>query len=254
MDFADPQQRRIFFELHSGLPREGPGNRDSTARALAMAQPLPPAPRVLDIACGPGMQTLDLADLLPDAQIVAVDLHEPFLEALRQRAAAAGAASRVEALRADMAALPFAPGSFDLIWCEGAAYIMGVGNALRTWRPLLRPDGKLALTEAVWLKPGAPEPVQRAFAEYPAMSGVEAKRRLVADCGYDLLGDFILPERAWRDNYYAPMEERLADLLQKYTGDSVATAVLAENREEIELFKLHSGYYGYVFLVTARSR
>jgi hypothetical protein len=29
-------------------------------------------------------------------------------------------------------------------------------------------------------------------------------------------------------------------------------AVLAENREELELFRLHSGYYGYVFMVTAR--
>ena len=29
---------------------------------------------ILDIACGPGMQTMDLADLLPDAEITAVAL------------------------------------------------------------------------------------------------------------------------------------------------------------------------------------
>jgi len=250
MDFADPHQRRIFFELHSGLPREGPGNRDSTARAIAMVGALPTRPRILDIACGPGMQTMDLAALLPEARIVAVDMHEPFLEELQRRAAAAGVAHRIEALRADMAALPFATGCFDLIWCEGAAYIMGVGNALRAWRPLLRDGGKLALTEAVWLKPDAPEPVRRCFAEYPAMGDVASNRKLVRDCGYELLGDFVLPDAAWWDDYYGPMEERLADLTSKYAGDSVATAVLAENREELELFRLYSGYYGYVFLIT----
>jgi SAM-dependent methyltransferase len=97
MDFADSQQRRIFFELHSGLPREGPGNRDSTARALAMAGSLPARPRILDIACGPGMQTMDLAALLPEARIVAVDTHEPFLEELQRRARAASAAHRIKA-------------------------------------------------------------------------------------------------------------------------------------------------------------
>jgi hypothetical protein len=28
---------------------------------------------------------------------------------------------------------------------------MGVESALRTWKPLLRPGGRLALSEAVWL-------------------------------------------------------------------------------------------------------
>ena len=44
--------------MHSELPPEGPDNRASAARALAMAGPLPANPRALDIACGPGMQTM----------------------------------------------------------------------------------------------------------------------------------------------------------------------------------------------------
>jgi len=130
---------------------------------------------------------------------------------------------------------------------------MGVGDALRAWRPLLRAGGKLAFTEAVWLKPDAPEPVQRCFAEYPAMGDVASNRKLVRDCGYELLGDFVLPDAAWWDDYYRPMEQRLAELTSKYAGDSVATAVLAENREELELFRLYSGYYGYVFLITVKN-
>jgi len=54
MDFADPQVRRVFFDVHHGLPREGPGNRACTARALALAGALPERAIVLDVACGPG--------------------------------------------------------------------------------------------------------------------------------------------------------------------------------------------------------
>lgn len=249
MGFADPKQRQVFFEVHSGLPREGPGDRTSTARALALAQPLPAAAQVLDIACGPGAQTIDLADLLPDATITAVDLHEPFVLETRRRAAERGVAGRVRAAVGDMTALAFPPASFDLLWCEGAAYIMGVDAALPAWRPLLRSGGRLALTEAVWLRPDPPEPVRRLFAEYPAMGDLTAARTLVRNAGYRLLGEFVLPQAAWMTDYYEPLRQRLAELAPRYADDPVARAVLAECAEEIAGFEQYGDCYGYVFLV-----
>jgi len=252
MDFSDPRVRRAFFDVHCGLPREGPGSRDCTARALALAGTLSARARLLDIACGPGMQTMDLAALLPEARIVALDNHGPFLAELQRRAVAGGVADRVATVRGDMAALPFPAGSFDLLWCEGAAYIMGVARALRAWRPLLRPGGRLALTEAVWLRPDAPAAARRCWApDYPDMGDVESCRRLAGECGYALLGDFVLPESAWWDHYYAPMQERLAQLTPRHEGDAVGQEVLQECREEIRCYREFSDYYGYLFLVMA---
>jgi len=253
MNFDDPRARAVFFDVHSGLPREGPGSRESTRRALDLAGPLPDRPIVLDIACGPGMQTMDLADLLPDARITAVDTHLPFVEEANRRATAAGLGERVRAEPGDMRSLDFVPASFDLIWCEGAAYIMGVGNALKAWRPLLRPGGRLALTEAVWLRDDPPEPVRRCWLEYPEMGDIEACRSLVRDNGYELLGDFALPEAAWWDDYYAPMHQRINRIAPNYVGDLVAEAVLDESREEIAVFQEYAAYYGYVFLVMVRT-
>jgi ubiquinone/menaquinone biosynthesis C-methylase UbiE len=88
-----------------------------------MAAPLPQSVRVLDIVCGPGMQTLDLAELLPDATICTVDRHEPFVREANRRAAFCRLSDRVRAVLGDMKSLVFPPASFDLIWCEGAAYI-----------------------------------------------------------------------------------------------------------------------------------
>lgn len=246
----DRKARQVFFEIHSDLPREAPGSRDSTTQALALAAPLPPAPRVLDVGCGPGMQTMDLADLLPDAEITAVDLHGPYLAEVAQRARARGVGERVKAIRADMTALPFPDGHFDLIWSEGAAYSIGLARALQSWRPLLRPGGRLALTEAVWLRSDPPEELRHWWAaEYPDMRDVAACRRLAEQCGYRLLGDFVLPEAAWWQHYYRPMEARLQALAAKYEGDPVAREVLDAQQAEIDFFRRYAAYYGYLFLV-----
>jgi SAM-dependent methyltransferase len=251
MAVRDPKARAVFWDIHSGLPREGPGNRESTERALALAAPIPRDARVLDIACGPGMQTLHLAELLPDATICAVDNHEPFVEETNRRAASGDVSGRVRAMCADMRSLEFTPAAFDLIWCEGAAYIMGVEKALRAWRSLLKPGGRLALSEQVWLRPDPPDAVRQIWSgDYPHMRDVGACRSLVRDCGYKLLGDFILPEAAWWD-YYGPMEQRLKSLVTKYAGDPLASAIVRQSLGEIGNFRDYSAYYGYLFLVMA---
>jgi cyclopropane fatty-acyl-phospholipid synthase-like methyltransferase len=68
---------------------------------------------VLDVACGPGAQTVDLAELLPCATVRAIDLHQPFVEEANRRARARGMAGRMSASCADMRSLEFAPGTFD---------------------------------------------------------------------------------------------------------------------------------------------
>jgi SAM-dependent methyltransferase len=141
---------RLFWEIHSGLPREGPGDNDSTRRALAMVHGLPARPRILDVACGPGMQTLALAQASAGT-IVALDTHRPFLTEAARRAAAAGLTARIAAVNASMRAMPFADGGFDLIWCEGAARSArraGQAPPLRRGRGRRRPYSACALASA----------------------------------------------------------------------------------------------------------
>lgn len=241
--------REAFFRIHSGLSREGPGDSASLERALAIAGAAPDA-RVLDIACGPGEQTIDLARRLPRARVVAVDLHEPFLRDLGGRAADLG--DRLHPCRADMARLPFAEAAFDLLWCEGAAYMVGVSTALTSWKRLLRPGGILAFTEPVWRVDQPSGEATTLFAAYPAMTSVEGVRREIVRQGWDLRGDFVLPPESWWDRYYRPMEERLRTLAPEFAGDPIAEAVVAEHVAEIDCFRRHGSEYGYAFFVAAR--
>jgi SAM-dependent methyltransferase len=245
---------RIMFTVHKGLPREGPGNRESTARALGLIDDLPAAPDVLDIGCGPGMQTVDLAALLPSARIRAVDAHAPFLADGARRAEAAGCADRIEFNVGDMRALEFAPKTFDLLWCEGAAYIMGIAEALIAWRPLLKTGGCLAFTEAVWLTEDPPQTLFEWWqAEYPAMADAQATLDKVTNAGYELLGHFVLPEVAWWDDYYKPMEARIAALRVELEGDEPGLAALEEHQREIDYYRRWSRHYGYLFVVARLS-
>ena len=66
---------QIMLDVHSGLPRQGPGDDESTLRALSFCTELPMQPAVLDVGCGPGMQTVALARGT-DGTITAVDLFE----------------------------------------------------------------------------------------------------------------------------------------------------------------------------------
>ena len=204
---------------------------------------LPERPLLVDVGCGPGAQTLDLAELIPDARIVAVDAHKPFLEELRRRIDAAGVGARIEARFGDMRALPFEPNSIDVLWCEGAAYVMGVPNALAAWAPLLKPGGRIALTEPVWLKPDPPESVRRNWEPYPAMTDVPGCRAIIARAGLKLLGDFLLPEAAWWDHYYGPLEARTQQLRGNYPGDAAAAAVLQSAENEVEAYRQYSAVF-----------
>lgn len=238
-----------FFRVHEGLQREAPGDDASTLSALTRLGPLPPRPRVLDLGCGPGGHTLALARALPDADIVAVDLHAPFIDRLRREVAALGLASRVHPRVADFGALDEEPGAIDLVWSEGAIYHLGFGTGLRRWRPLLRPGGAMAITELTWLGPPETRPAEAvAFwaAAYPAMTTIAANRAAAEDAGLQVLATFTLPERAWAA-YYEPLAARVDALRDEAEADPALAAALAETTAEIELWRRCGAHYGYVF-------
>jgi serine/threonine-protein kinase HipA len=238
-----------LFTLHQDLPREGPGSDACTREALRRLPALPPNPRVLDLGCGPGKQTRVLARELA-CRITAVDRHEPYLQELRDAAAREGLGDRIDTRCWDMADLPIEPGTADLIWSEGAAYNIGFENALRLWRPLLKPSGALALTECSWLTE-SPDEALRAFwdAAYPEIGTVDVNRERAEAVGYRVLDTFPLPSEAWWAEYYTPLQARIARL--RPTADADLAAVLDEAEQEIALFQRYHTSYGYVFYLLA---
>ena len=240
---------QVFFELHTDLPREGPGNFETTHRAFSLLKMLPERPQILDIGCGPGMQTLDLAKLTKGT-IVAVDNHQPYLDRLSENIDRLGLSDRVRVVNADMLDLPFPEQSFDVIWSEGAIYIMGFDRGLKTWRSLLKPGGYLAVSELTWLRSDPPEAVRTFWEqEYPAMRTIDANLEAIKAFGYATVDAFPLPEATWWDDYYRPLERKIAQLEQKYSTNREALQAIDLECQEIDTYRHYSEYYSYVFYV-----
>jgi len=238
--------------LFGGLPRQGPGSDACTRAALRRLPELPAAPRVLDLGCGSGRSALVLADALR-TKVIAVDNHQPFLEQLRASARARGLDELIEARCADMAAPGMPAGSIDLLWSEGAIYLLGFEEGLRLWRPLLRPGGSLAVSECSWLVAEPPAEAVAFFREgYPGMAGIEENIDRARAAGFDLIDHFRLPPAAWWDEYYTPLEQRMAHLAP--AADAELAAVIDETRREIELYRRQGHAYGYVFYLLRPSR
>jgi ubiquinone/menaquinone biosynthesis C-methylase UbiE len=243
----------IFWEIHSNLPREGPGDSASTARAFAAITNLPSHPKILDIGCGPGMQTLDLARL-SQGEIIAIDFHQPFLDELARRAKEAALEKQIQARKMSMHEMDFAPELFDLVWSEGAIYIMGFEQGFKTCRPFLKRGGYMAVTEASWF---APDPPQEALGfwrvAYPRMGTISENLQKIERQGYQLVDHFPLPDSSWWEGYYNPLAERVAMLRKKYAGNPEAQSSLDEELAEIALFRKYSSYYGYEFYIAQKT-
>ncbi|MFA9455000.1 MAG: class I SAM-dependent methyltransferase [Candidatus Aminicenantaceae bacterium] len=248
----DPEIKDVFFEIHSGLPREGPGCFEATQRALQMLD-LPECPAILDAGCGPGQQTLDLASL-SSGRITALDNHQPYLDTLEARVRAQGKTDRITTCLGDMAELPFAPASFDVIWSEGAIYLIGFQEGLELWKSFLKPGSFVAVTEITWLRPDPPSELAEFWRQaYPPMADAAENASRVSRAGYDLLGHFPLPHSAWWDDYYSHIEAKLPSLRDKYHDQIDKLEVIAMEAAELDLHRRYADYYGYVFYVMRRS-
>lgn len=237
-----------FFRLYEGLDRKGPGSYAETHRALQLCTNLPPKPNILDIGCGSGNNAIDLAKMSA-ATITAIDIYEPFLEEAREKALAAGVTDSIILQKEDMAKLPFKAGQFDIIWSEGASYIMGFDAALAYWKQFIKPQGYLVISEAVWLQEDNPEELQSFWKEaYPAMRNSKNNINAIKEKSYTLLGNFVIPDTDW-DIFYNALEMHVQNLPPDLLKEAYAEDILALMHREIQLYRQHRGHYGYEFYV-----
>lgn len=245
-----------FLEFYRNTPRQGPGDDLYTRRAFEMLENLPDRLKVLDVGCGTGKQTLQLADLI-EGEITAVDCYDFFLDVLRETVMREGLEDKIKPLNASMFELPFADEAFDLIWSEGAIYILGFERGLREWKRCLKPGGYLVVSELSWLRRDIPREVFDFWTKneeegYPGIDFIPNKIAAVENSGYRSVGHFILPESAWLENYYRPLEEQREAYLKRCKMHADACRVAEGFDRELENYKKYKDFYGYVFYLAQK--
>lgn len=232
-----------FLTLYTDLGRQGPGAAADVGWALAVAA-TPAQARICDAGCGSGADSWTLAKLRKEARIDAIDQTAQFVEAARNRLAPFGA--RITVHQGDMAAIS---GPYDLIWCAGAVYFIGITQALSAWRGALNAGGCVAFSEPCLL--ARLSPAARDFwAQYPQITDIGGIRAQVAQAGYRVLGEQMQIGAAW-EAYYLPMERRIAQLRPKATGPLADALDAAEL--EIARWKAAPSEIAYALMVVAPS-
>jgi SAM-dependent methyltransferase len=239
----------FFYQVFEFLPRQGPGCTAATKKAWSYLPSLPQDAMILDIGCGSGAQTRDLA-ALTSGTIIAVDNHQPFVDVIAAWSEKEGYNGRVKSLNASMDALPFGKGQFDLIWSEGAIFIIGFETGLKAWKPLVKKGGFMVVSDAAWFEPEPPQELVQWWEKEGYVPATEEQlSEQVKTAGLRLVATYRLPEAGWWDNYYVPMLARIAELRKTHGFDPACAALLDSLEYEAEMFGKYKRYYGYTFFV-----
>lgn len=153
--------RPVGFYVASGITTGAEQRRAADALRLSGAH------RLLDVACGPGNFTGQLAQRLPEGGLaVGFDVSEPMLT----RAVLDNSGPRTSYVRGDARTLPFRDETFDAVCCFGALYLVPeplrvVGEMMR----VLRPGGRVAILTSY---AGQATPVRHAITRGARVFGV----------------------------------------------------------------------------------
>jgi SAM-dependent methyltransferase len=125
-----------------------PGGRASTGALLARSG-ITAASRVLDVGCGVATTAIEIARRF-GAQVTAADISPLMLSRARASVDAAGLGGRVSVREADIVALPFGDGSFDVVIAEAVTMFVDRQRAAAELARVCAPGGRVLATEFCW--------------------------------------------------------------------------------------------------------
>ncbi|MEX3508719.1 methyltransferase domain-containing protein [Kocuria carniphila] len=138
----------FYSHGHSPSVLASHGTRSAADYAAYLVPELSPGMSLLDIGCGLGSITLDLAELVAPGPMVGTD-QSPAAVNSAADAARARHSSNVTFMTADVYALPFEDESFDVVHAHQVLqHLPDPVLALREMSHVCRPDGVMAVRDA----------------------------------------------------------------------------------------------------------
>jgi ubiquinone/menaquinone biosynthesis C-methylase UbiE len=173
-------------------------------------------PLILDIGCGSGISTQELARL-SRGQVIGIDIDQSALDTFTRRIKGAGLTDQIQVINCSMFDMDFPDGSFDLVWAEGSIYAIGFERGLQEWKQLLKPGGSMMV--------------------HDEQGNIEEKLEQISSCGYELLGYFTLSEETWWTEYFAPLEKLVNETRTKHHYDRSVLEEIQQAQAELDMYR-----------------
>ena len=180
-------------------------------------------PSILDIGCGSGVQTIELAKMC-NGHITAIDINVKALQKLREKVDKMGFSNRISIIKLSMMELKSLGEKFNIIWAEGSIYAIGFERGIREWKEFLVDNGFLVI--------------------HDQNAELTTKLDLIRKYGYTLIKQIDVSSEEWWKRYYEPLE----NLLSEDNSDSETSRDL---RRGLDSFKKNK--FGSVFFILQNS-
>ena len=172
-------------------------------------------PLILDIGCGTGMPTLELAKLC-NGEIFGIDINQDALNKLNQKINQKGLIDRVKIFNRSIYDTQFADETFDILWEEGVIHLLDFKKVMTECSRILKINGYMITGEANnW--------ADKKIKQYPKF-------------GFKIVKQISWAKECWWKEYYAPLEEKINILREKYDKvDKIEE--IKQHLREIEMVK-----------------
>ena len=162
-------------------------------------------PRILDIGCGTGMPTLELARL-SNGEVTGIDIDQEALDKLNLKIKQEGLSDRIKVYNRSVYDTKFEDEMFNIIWEEGVIHILDFKKALTECNRVLKLNGFMVTGEAT--------------------NWANRKLKHFTRFGFKLIKQIPWETNCWWTQYYAPLEVKINRLGKKYDN--------LDNLEEIK--------------------
>jgi len=185
-------------------------------------------PHILDIGCGTGVPTIELATI-SGGHVIGIDIDITSLNLLKRKIKKTGLNDRVSVIKDSILTMDFPEESFDIIWSEGSIFVIGFENSLKKWRRFLKPNGFLVI--------------------HDENKDKTKKLGLITKYGYTLISQFDLSDNLWWLEYYSPLEQLIQEFRHEYPNDSELINELNKDQIEIDKCKSNSIVFSSFFII-----
>lgn len=216
----DPIKEINYEQIRSGFLKY-------TRKAFAILPKLK-NPRILDIGCGNGIPSIELAKLC-NGEIIGIDIDQSALDEVNKKAKELGLNDRIKTINCSMFDLNFPDDCFDIVWAEGAIAPIGFERGLKEWGRILKKNGFMVL--------------------HDDLEGKKSKLNIITKLEYKLIDYFQLPDDEWWVNYYKPLEKRICELLDKYKHNQAFLDGIKNFQNEINACKKNPMCFRSIFYI-----
>ncbi|MFX1328295.1 MAG: class I SAM-dependent methyltransferase [Promethearchaeota archaeon] len=172
-------------------------------------------PHILDIGCGTGIPTLELARL-SNGEITGIDIDQDALDKLNQKIKEKGLKDRVKIFNRSIYDTQFADETFDILWEEGVIHLLDFKKVMTECTRILKVNGYMITGEA--------------------NNWANKKKEQYPKFGFIIVKQIPWAEECWWKEYYAPLEEKINILREKYDKvDKIEE--IKQHLREIEMVK-----------------